>query len=115
MHGAIMKTMMNILAFALFLTLVGNAVQARAQSPFENSYTADEARDARKQGRVLGASEVMRIVQQRFPHLRVADARLVSNNRQGSTYRVKLLSADNRVVEVTVDAKTGQILGTRGN
>lgn len=88
----------------------GNA----AQSPFRNNFSADEARQARQQGRVLGASEVMRIVQQRYPHLRAADARLVQNGRADPQYQVKMLSPDNRVVEVIVDARTGRILGTRG-
>lgn len=84
------------------------------QSPFRSNYSADEARNAREQGKVLGASEVMRIVQQRYPHLRAADARLVRNGTADPQYHVKMLSQDNRVVEVIVDARTGRILGTRG-
>jgi uncharacterized membrane protein YkoI len=95
--------------------MAGLAAPALARGPFENSFTADEARDARKQGQVLGASEVMRIVQKRYPELKAADARLVSSGRGGPRYLVKMLSADGRVVEVDVDARSGRILGTRGN
>ncbi len=90
---------------------------AWANSPFQHSFTADEARNARKEGRVLGASEVMRIVQKRYPNLKAADARLLPKKKgsKGPQYLVKMLSTDGRVVEVMVDARTGKILGTRGN
>jgi uncharacterized membrane protein YkoI len=110
-----MRRLLDILVAAILVVLFGFSDPGHAASPFNHSFTPDEARDAREQGRVLGASEVMRIVQRRYPNLKVADARLVSNGRRGATYRVKMLSRDGRVVEVTVDAKSGQILGTRGN
>ncbi|PHR60836.1 MAG: hypothetical protein COA47_06405 [Robiginitomaculum sp.] len=110
-----MRNDIHILIPILLAILAGTTSAASAKGPFENSFTADEARDARKQGRVLGASEVMRIVQRRYPHLRTADTRLVSSDRGGAKYYVKMLSADGRVVEVTVDAQSGRILSTRGN
>lgn len=117
--GGILRGMKaRFIIFALMMALITGSMSvqpAQAQSPFRNNFSADEARKARKQGQVLGASEVLRIVQQRYPHLRAADARLVQNLRAAPQYHVKMLSPDNRVVEVIVDARTGRILGTRGN
>ena len=110
-----MKKIVHIFVLVLFAVSVVIGGSAVAGSPFKHSLTADEARDARKSGHVLGASEVMRIVQRRYPRLRAADAHLISHGRSGARYKVKMLSTDGRVVEVTVDAKTGRILGTRGN
>jgi len=112
---SVMRYLLDISVLAILIILLGFSNPGQAASPFNHSFTPDEARDAREQGRVLGASEVMRIVQRRYPNLKVADTRLVSNGRHGSTYRVKMLSRDGRVVEVTVDAKSGRILSTRGN
>jgi len=112
---ASMKKAAHIFISLFFLYFIGMQAGVEAISPPGHSFTADEARDARKSGHVLGASEIMRIVQRRYPNLRAADAHLTSFGRHGPRYRVKMLSDDGRVVEVTVDAQTGRILGTRGN
>ncbi|VAV99749.1 hypothetical protein MNBD_ALPHA06-739 [hydrothermal vent metagenome] len=101
-----------VLGFVL-ANIAPTTVYAAAQ--FQSSFTADQARNARKQGKVLGASQSMRIVQRRYPNLKVADTRLLSDAGKGVRYLVKMLSNDGRVVEVTVDAQTGKILETRGN
>jgi len=110
-----MKRMIHILAIIGSLSLSGMATNIEARSQFQDSFTADQARDARKQGKVLGAGQVMRIVQRQYPRLKAADARLSSKGSQGPRYYVKMLSSDGRVVEVIVNARTGRILGTRGN
>lgn len=77
-----------------------------------NSWSADQARDAQRQGRVLSAREIVSIAQSRHPGSEVLDVSLSGGNNP--RYTVILKTRDGRRVDVTLDARSGRVLTERG-
>lgn len=69
-------------------------------------------RDAVAAGEIRPLGEVLATVSRAFPG-RALDVRL-GGGRGAWIYRVKVLAADGTVVSVTVDARSGRIVGVRG-
>lgn len=69
-------------------------------------------RDAVAAGEIRPLGEVLATVSRAFPG-RALDVRL-GGGRGAWIYRVKVLAADGTVVAVTVDARSGRIVGVRG-
>lgn len=69
------------------------------------------ARDAVAAGEIRPLGEVLATVSRSFPG-RALDVRL-GGGRGAWVYRVKVLAADGTVVSVTVDARSGRIVGVR--
>ena len=96
----------------LFLAM---PAQAQNGSIFAQRLTADQARHACKSGNVMCAKRALRVVKKRYPHMRHSNTYLKKGAGGRQEYVVKMMSAHGRMVEVRVDARTGRILGTRGN
>jgi uncharacterized membrane protein YkoI len=90
----------------LLLALLGAAAPARAAAPDH-----DRARSAVEAGHIRLLQEIVAAVRRQVP-CRMLDARLQQNGRW--VYEVILLQADGQVVNVTVDARTAQVLGVQG-
>lgn len=103
----VMKKTAAIIAFA---ALTAFALPAHAQGQWGNSFTADEARDARDKGDVMPLREIFRRLKSRFGGYQV-DANLYNRDR-GQVYVVDWMTDKGERIRVTVDAKTGRILST---
>ena len=103
----VMKKTAAIIAFA---ALTAFALPAHAQGKWGNSFTADEARDARDKGDVMPLREIFRRLKSRFGGYQV-DANLY-NRDLGQVYVVDWMTDKGERIRVTVDAKTGRILST---
>lgn len=77
-----------------------------------NSWSADQARDAQRQGRVLSAREIVSIAQSRHPGSEVLDVSLSGGG--DPRYTVILKTRDGRRIDVTLDARSGRVLSERG-
>ena len=87
-------------------------VQGYVSRPlYDASSDQDNARNAVKAGNILSLEQILPRVRARFPgqHL---DSRLVQAGGH-AVYKVKMRMNDGQVKIITVDARTGQILGAR--
>jgi uncharacterized membrane protein YkoI len=96
--------MMRVL---LVLALLLGTWAARGPGPAALAAPSHEV----AQADVLSLGSVLETIAQRFPG-HALDAQL-SGNRQPRVYRIKWLGEDGRVRDITVDARTGQILQVR--
>ncbi|MFN3212281.1 MAG: PepSY domain-containing protein [Henriciella sp.] len=103
----VMKKTAAIIALA---ALTAAALPAQAQDRFGNSFTADEARDARDKGDVVPLRDIFRRLKSRFGGYQV-DANLY-NRDSGQVYVIDWMTEKGERIRVTVDAKTGRILST---
>ena len=104
-----------VMLAAFSLSLPARSALAQSRSVFAQRLTADQARNACKSGHVMCAKRAMRVVKKRYPKLRHSNTYLKRGASGRQEYVVKMMSANGRMVEVRVDARTGRILGTRGN
>jgi len=87
-------------------------VQGYVSRPLYNSGSdQDNARKAVKAGNILSLEQILPRVRARYPgqHL---DSRLIQAGGQ-AVYKVKMRLKDGSVKIITVDARTGKILGAR--
>ncbi len=112
-----MRKLNTIFALIVLLSSFAYSQPAFAQgrTVFAQRLTGDQARNACKSGDVLCAKEALRIVKKRYPDLRHSNTYLKNGPSGNPQYVVKMISADGRMVEVSVDARSGRILGSRGN
>ena len=103
----VMKKTAAIIAFA---ALTAFAFPADAQGQWGNSFSADEARDARKNGDVMPLREIFRRLERRYGGYQV-DANLY-NRDNGQVYVVDWMTGKGERIRVTLNAKTGRILST---
>ena len=103
-----MKKFAALLAFGAFAI---SATPALSQSQWGNSFTADEARDARNKGDVKPLSEIFRQLKRQHGGYQV-DANLFNRNN-GQVYVIDWVTDKGRRMEFTVDAKTGRILSSK--
>jgi len=103
-----MKKMIALLLFAAVLTA---PVPVLAQGQYGNSFTADEARNARDKGDVVPLRDIFRRLKDRYGGYQV-DANLYNRDR-GQVYVVDWMTDKGERIKVTVDAKTGRILSSK--
>ena len=103
----VMKQTAAIIAFAV---LTAFALPAFGQGQWGNSFTADEARDARDKGDVMALRDIFRRIKNRFGGYQV-DANLY-NRDSDQVYVVDWMTGKGERIRVTADAKTGRILST---
>lgn len=72
----------------------------------------DRAKGAVRAGEIQPFPNILGSVQNQF-HGRLSDAKLVKQG-DGWIYRVKWLTPDSNVLAITVDARTGRVLGVSG-
>lgn len=82
-----------------------------ARPLYDASSDQDNARNAVKAGNVLSLEQILPRVRARFPG-RHLDTRLIQAGGR-AVYKVKMRMNDGQVKIITVDARTGRILGAR--
>ena len=91
-----------LLALLLAAAPLADATAAQIDGP-----RRDKAREEAQDGQRLDLSEIVRRVQSG------RDGRMLGVRPQGSTYVVRWEYPGGRVVDITVDARTGRIIGER--
>ena len=100
-----MKRIMLSLAF-MALSLSG--MSASAQGQWGNSFSADQARDARDKGDVVPLRDIFKDLKRRYGGYQV-DANLY--NRDGrQVYVIDWMTGKGERVSFTVDAQSGRVL-----
>ncbi|MEM9938097.1 MAG: PepSY domain-containing protein [Pseudomonadota bacterium] len=96
---------------AISLTLIGLcvfAIPANAHAQVGNSFTADEARQARDRGAVVPLKDIFRDLKKRHGGYQI-DANLYNRgNRQ--VYVIDWMTGKGERIRVEVDAKTGRVI-----
>lgn len=102
-----MKKTLATLVLASFLVA---PLPALAQGKWGNSFTADEARNARDKGDVVPLRDIFRRLKAKHGGYQV-DANLY-NRERGQVYVIDWMTEKGERIRVTVDAKTGRTLST---
>jgi uncharacterized membrane protein YkoI len=101
-----MQRLAAILGFVLALLAAVPAALALSEQ--------ERARAAVEAGEVLPLNAILRQIRRDYPG-RILDAEL---NRRGGgrwIYQIKMLKKNGRVVELTVDGRSGQVLRAKGD
>jgi uncharacterized membrane protein YkoI len=96
---------LGVLLCALALTL--------ASLPAAAVSDQDRARQAVEQGQALPLNAVLKSIKRQCKG-RVLDAQLLQGGR-GWIYRVRVLTREGKVVDLAVDAQSGQMIGGSGS
>ncbi len=102
--------MKTIAATLVLAAMTAIAVPAHGQGQWGNSFTADEARNARDKGDVVPLRDIFRRLKQRYGGYQV-DANLF-NRDGGQVYVVDWMTEKGERVRFTVDAKSGRVLSS---
>lgn len=102
--------MKKIIAILAYLALATALVPAVAQAQLGNSFSADEARDARDKGNVVPLRDIFRQLKRRYGGYQV-DANLY-NRGGGQVYVIDWMTEKGERLRITVDAQTGRIIST---
>ena len=105
--GGVMKKMLAILLVA---AVAAAPLPVMAQGKYGNSFSADEARNARDKGDVIPLRDIFRRLKNRYGGYQV-DANLY-NRGGGQVYVIDWMTDKGERIQVTVDAKTGRILSS---
>ena len=102
--------MRTLFVIAAVFSLAASPVSAQS---WRNSFTADEARDARRKGDIVPLSQIFRQLENRYGGYQV-DAQLFSTGDGSSEYRIIWMTEDGRRMRIVVDAQTGRVKSARG-
>jgi len=102
--------MKKIAILLAFIALTMTALPAQSQGKWGNSFTADEARNARDKGSVLPLRDIFRRLKGRYGGYQV-DANLY-NRDSGQVYVIDWMTDKGERMRITIDAKTGRTLST---
>ena len=102
--------MKKIAAISVFAALIAAGLPAHSQGQWGNSFTADQARDARDKGDVVPLRDIFRRLKERYGGYQV-DANLYNRDR-GQVYVIDWMTEKGERMRITVDAKTGRTLST---
>lgn len=109
-EGGIYRDMIRTVLISLCLFASGGLfTQAVAQ---QSSFSADEARDARRAGEIIPASEMIRLMQRRYPQAQsigIADL----YRERAPFYLIRVITPDGRRLDVYADARTGREIAPR--
>lgn len=103
-----MKNFVSGLFLCLLLMTV--AMPATAQSKYGNSFTADQARDARQQGMTVPLRDIFRRLKSQHGGHQI-DANLYNRDR-GQVYVIDWMTEKGERIQITVDAKTGRTVSS---
>ena len=98
---------------ALLVALMLGILAAVPAGPDAAASEHDRARGAVQSGEVRPLGDILAGVRGRYPG-RVLDANLRQQGRGQWRYDIKILQSDGRVVNLTVDARTGRVLRAKG-
>ena len=102
--------MNKIVALFVSIALATAAVPALAHAQLGNSFTADQARDARDKGDVVPLRNIFRQLKSRYGGYQV-DANLY-NRGGGQVYVIDWMTEKGERLRITVNAQTGRIIST---
>lgn len=105
--------MHSVMKFLSALFLIGTlltAMPATAQNQWGNSFTADEARDARDKGDIVPLRDIFRQLKKRYGGYQV-DANLYNQGSQ-QVYVIDWMTEKGERVRFRVDAKSGRVLSS---
>lgn len=105
--GVVMK---NIAALFAFVALAAAPMPVLAQTQWGNSFTADEARDARDKGDVVPLRDIFRRLKNQYGGYQI-DANLYNRNG-GQVYVIDWMTEKGERLQITVNAQTGRIVST---
>ncbi len=100
--------MNKIIALFVFVALATAAVPGLAQAQVSNSFTADEAREARDKGNVVPLRDIFERLKRRYGGYQ-ADAKLFDRNG-GQVYVIDWMTEKGERLRITVNAQTGRII-----
>lgn len=102
--------MKSIATLLLIAVLISAPLPALAQGQWGNSFTADEARDARDKGNVVPLREIFARLKRQYGGYQV-DANLY-NRGGGQVYVIDWMTEKGERLRITVNAQTGRIIST---
>lgn len=105
-----MIVMKKIAASSIVLALAMTVVPSLAQAQLGNSFTADQARDARDKGNVMPLRDIFRQLKRQYGGYQV-DANLYNRNG-GQVYVIDWMTEKGERLRITVNARTGRIIST---
>ena len=105
--GVVMK---KIAALLVFSAIAAVSLPAHAQGQWGNSFSADEAREARDREDLMPLRDIFRRLKNRYGGYQV-DANLYNRDR-GQVYVIDWMTEKGERMRITVDAKTGRTLST---
>ncbi|TGY89976.1 hypothetical protein E5163_02255 [Marinicauda algicola] len=102
--------MIRTFVITLVLFAAGGLVnEAQAQ---RSSFSQDEARDAREAGEIIPASEMIRLMERRYPSAQSIG--IVDLYRERAPfYLIRVITPDGRRLDIYADARTGREIPPR--
>lgn len=107
-----MKRILISLA-AISLMATAPMAPAMAQS-WGQSFTADEARDARESGEIIPLKRIFRQLKREYGGYQLGAELFTKPSGNGSDYVIDWITDDGRKMRFVVDAQTGRILDASG-
>ena len=105
------EAMRWIWSLLLMLALAGPLAVAPVAPGLANDQ--DEARRLMREGKIMNYTQIKRRAEQMFKG-RVVGQDLRSRGRSGWVYDLRIQRTDGQVLAVLMDARSGQVLSTRG-
>lgn len=105
--GVVMK---KIAALFVLVALAAAPAPVFAQGQWGNSWTADEARNARDQGDVVPLRDIFRRLKNQYGGYQI-DANLY-NRGGGQVYVIDWMTEKGERLRITVNAQTGRVIST---
>jgi len=99
------------LRFALLAALIALLVPPMAAQGWGQSFSPDQARDARQSGDIVPLRDILRRLEREYGG-EYLDAELYSREGGGSEYRIDWKTGDGRIVRFVVNAQTGRVIET---
>ncbi len=95
--------------------ILGIVLAVLAASPEVRALSdQEEARAAVEAGEVLPLNTILQQIRRDFPG-RILDAELDERGRGKWVYKIRMLKKNGRVVELTVDGRSGRVLRSKGD
>ena len=95
------------------MAFTGTHAAAQGFDP-RSGYTADDARDRRRAGQRLPISQLRAAVRRQYPGCEIINDQLFGDsNGEPVAYRARIVTRDGRLLNVSVDPRTGRVTGGR--
>lgn len=102
------RTLTAFRTFAASLALAATLIATPAIPAHAGKDKRNEARELLQRGEILPLGRILQIVQEHVPG-DIIEVELDLSSKRGWEYEVKVLSTSGRVLEVDVNARTGEI------
>ncbi|MFN7180872.1 PepSY domain-containing protein [Hyphomonas sp.] len=91
----------------------GGPVAQLQDQGWGNQFSPGEARDARKEGRTVPLSQILKNLKRDYGGYHL-NAELYSQDAGSAVYEIDWLTEDGRKLKITVNAQTGAVIDRRG-